>query len=114
MDIIKLETSTFLLYYVESDSFILSGMHPADHQWVPGTHCVKDLATSLWLLIYISRCKCLCMKRASAVVVSVHQNLTSKKLTLCLYNGHLLIIATFQPLSIDTTDIFKYFFLLSV
>ena len=41
MDIIILVTGNFLWDYVKKDSFILSGMHPAAHQWV------KDLATVL-------------------------------------------------------------------
>ena len=44
MDLIILETSSYLWDNVERDSFILSGTHPADHQWVLGTRCVKHLA----------------------------------------------------------------------
>ena len=42
--LILLISNMILWDYVERDSFILSRTHPADHQWVPGTHCVKDLA----------------------------------------------------------------------
>ena len=41
------------------------------------------------------------MKGTSGVVVSVHQNLTSKKLTLWLNNSHFVNYTTFQLLSID-------------
>ena len=41
------------------------------------------------------------MKRISGVVVSGHQNLTSKKLTLWLNNGHFVNYTTFKLLSTD-------------
>ena len=47
------------------------------------------------------------MKRTTGVVVSVHQNLASKNLILCLYNSHFVNYYNIPAVTIDTTDIFK-------